>query len=497
VIRRRGIELQATYRDATSPGGLAFASPQISFVGALILAYGSGLILAGPAIGSRLPVVVVAFGVALVSALVGISVAWSGSGPTAAARPQRTTGAWLPRLGLALVVIGSAALGLYLWRIGAIPLLLPSAEAGRVDAAERGGAALRVLSLLSLPGVWLIVAWASWTRRRTAIIAAILLVAVVAGLQILTANRSPAFQAIAVATVTGVLASGRQRLRAAGLSALAALAIALVLAAGLIGAARLGSALYYGPPRPGEAVYAGPARDYGRLTLLAIRGYAIVPVQNFSYTLEAVPSRIGFQLGYTYVQPVVTVLPGKQTTFDQDLKAALGQRYVGGGTVPSMLGEAYANFGPLGWAIIPFAVGFVTTRLYRLAVAAERPGVWALYGFAILHVSGATVSGLIVASVFPIVAYVVLGAVALIDGRVGSPSARVGRPGLGDTGITLGGERADRAPDPEDEDDGDQPRLDGRPSQRSGHVLTRDDPRHGEDDSPHSHTGQVRPDDAL
>jgi hypothetical protein len=40
-----------------------------------------------------------------------------------------------------------------------------------------------------------------------------------------------------------------------------------------------------------------------------------------------------------------------------------------------------------------------------------------LYGFAIFHVSAATVSGLVVASVFPLIAYFVLGLAVLVDLR--------------------------------------------------------------------------------
>jgi oligosaccharide repeat unit polymerase len=144
------------------------------------------------------------------------------------------------------------------------------------------------------------------------------------------------------------------------------------------------------------------------LTQISIRGYLRVPVQNLLYTVDAVPERIGWRLGATYLLPVVTILPGRQQTFDAQLKEALGQRYAGGGTVPGLLGESYANFGPVGWFVVPAAVAFLLSRLYRRAVFARSPAWWALYGYAMIHVASANLSGLSAASIFPWAAFGVL-----------------------------------------------------------------------------------------
>ena len=102
--------------------------------------------------------------------------------------------------------------------------------------------------------------------------------------------------------------------------------------------------------------------------------------------MDAVPDRIGWRFGLTYLQPLLTVLPGKQTTFDADLKTALNQHYAGGGTVPGLLGEAFANFGPLGWFLVPFLVGMAITALYR-KTREGAPELIVLYAYAIIHVS--------------------------------------------------------------------------------------------------------------
>jgi hypothetical protein len=213
---------------------------------------------------------------------------------------------------------------------------------------------------------------------------------------------------VAVSIAIVVLTSRRERLRPREIAGLAGVAAVLVLAVGMLGAVRIASGL---PP-------GSPVR-FDQLTQQAISAYVRVPVQNLGFALEAVPDRIGWRLGYTYVQPLLTALPGKQTTFDQDLKTALQQVYPGGGTVPGLLGEAYANFGPPGWFLVPFLLGAWITWLSRKVAAVGTPELRALYAFAIVHAVGAFIGGLHVASPFPAIAYLVLGAAAVLSSRRG------------------------------------------------------------------------------
>lgn len=400
--------LAAAYRDVLSGRRLAWTSPAIFTVGAYLGFYGLGLILSGPS--PRLPVMAFAVALGLAGLLAGIGFGWRAvPGPIRLPPVDRRL---LNRYGLVLLGVGLAALIAYFVAIGYIPLLQPGLEQSRVNAAETGGAPLRVLSLLALPGAWILVAQAVTARDRRRIVMAAVVVAVVALGFALTGNRSPAFSAVEVGLIAGLLAAGKDRLGGRGVMLLALIGMVFVLSAGLFGAFRLASRSdVYGPPNP----YARPP-DYPRLTVVAIKGYLVVPVQNLGYTMDAVPDRIGWRLGLTYLQPVLTVLPGKQTTFDADLKAALNQRYAGGGTVPGLLGEAFANFGPIGWLAVPFLVGAGITALYR----ASRPGppeLAALYGYAIAHMSiGTALSGLAVASIFPVEAYA-----ALVFAVVGLP----------------------------------------------------------------------------
>ena len=236
-------------------------------------------------------------------------------------------------------------------------------------------------------------------------LAALAVVVVAVGLA-LTGNRSPAFQAVEIALFAGLLAAGRWRFGRRGVALLACFALVVVLVAGLFGAFRSGSREVYGPPVPG-AVARTP--NYPALTAIAIKGYLVVPIQNLGYTMNAVPERIGWRFGMTYLQPALTILPGKQTTFDADLKAALQQTYAGGGTVPGLLGESYANFGPIGWFLVPLLAGAAITALYRVSQAGT-PELAVFYAYALAQISiGGVLAGISMASVFPVEAVLALG----------------------------------------------------------------------------------------
>ena len=412
-----GRDLGDAFRFALGPEGVAFAAPQLVFVAAYIVVYAAGLVTTP--LGTRAPIVLLAVLLGLLGSLAGTAIGWRRFGRPIV--PESRPG-WRSRplvaLAAGLVIVGLAALVLYFVRIGGFPILMPYAEQARLDAALTGGAPLRVTSLLALPGAWLLLAMAVRQSGRARLGAA-LLVAVVAILWILTANRAPGFIAIQVAIATGLLAAGTIRLRGAGLVGLAVVALATVMAAGAIGAVRLAPAdTSRNPVLPGASTPPGvPPRVSPALAMRAVESYLRVPVQNLIYTMDAVPTLIGWRLGWTYVQPLVTVLPGTQTTFDADLKAALGQDYVGGGTVPGLLGESYANFGPPGWLVIPGVVAVFLAWLFSVARRLDSPGAWALYAFALIHTANATIGGLIVASPFPYLAYGLLGMAVLLERR--------------------------------------------------------------------------------
>jgi hypothetical protein len=397
----------------------------VAFVAAFVLVYGAGLLTVDrPTDG---PTIMVAIGLGLAGVLVGTAIGWRQFGavetPAASTRAPSVRNSRPAAIGWALVVVGLSGLVLYLVRIGGLPLFMAAAEQARLDAAEVGGAPLRVISLLAIPGSWLVLSDAA-RRGLRPLVAGWVVVVLVAGMWLLTANRAPSFLAVEVAIVITLLASGRTRLSRRSVTALVGLAMAIVLAAGIVGGVRRTAGPALGPPFPPATTVPARPPNYAALVRIALFSYLRVPVQNLQYTLDAVPDIIGWRLGWTYVQPLATVLPGKQTTFDADLKAALGQTYVGGGTVPGMLGESYANFGPPGWFIVPAVVAVFLAWLFALARRRNSPAAWALYAWAIVHAASSTIGGLIVASVFPYLAYGLLAAALLLSR--GAAAARSG-----------------------------------------------------------------------
>jgi hypothetical protein len=417
--------LLSSIRFAVKQPGVVLIAPQVAFLGAYVLVYGVALWTTAGRLGGDALAVILAVVAGLISVIVGLTVGWRRWGTSAMleSMTEPIVRRWIVIYAFGIVAIGLVALGLYFLRIGQLPLFMETAEQARVDAAEIGGAPLRVLALLALPGSWLLVSMAARTRRIVSLLAAAGLILFVAAVWLLTANRAPSFMAVEVGAVLGLSAWGITRISWRITAVLLALAIAAVVAAGAIGALRIASTPAQGPPAPGQTTVPRPPTNFPALVVVAIRGYAQVPIENMRSTMVAVPERIGWRLGMTYLQPIITALPGRQTTFDADLKAALGQRYRGGGTVPGLLGESYANFGPLGWAVVPGLIAFGLVWLFALARRQNTVSAWALYSFAIVHAANATISGVIVASPFPYVAMLVLGGANLLERRHGRVSS--------------------------------------------------------------------------
>lgn len=418
--------LRSAIRAAFGRDGVAWATPQVAAIGGFLVAYGVGLVGWAWRDTQRPLLITVAVGIGLVGWLAGIALGWRPEPVPDEPGHRGPVARWVAPVGVALVLAGWLALILYFVRIGTLPILLTDVENARVDAATRGGAILRVLSFLALLGTWLFAADAGARRelRRTVVASAFALVTSVAF--VLTANRAQAVQVLAVAAVAWCLAAGLRRARIRLFTVGATVVVVLVLGAGLIGAWRFAHS-------PGtwddpEVRAAAVANDWPALTSIAVGNYLRVPVRNFDLTMQAVPDVIPFQLGRTYLQPLLTVLPGRQTTFDADLKVALNEDYAGGGTVPSILGEAWANFGPFGWLLVPLVAGAALAALYGIACRVAGPATWALYAWLLVHLVGANLSGILVASPFPYMAVVILGGAAAWEARHRDIGARAPEP---------------------------------------------------------------------
>ena len=75
---------------------------------------------------------------------------------------------------------------------------------------------------------------------------------------------------------------------------------------------------------------------------------------NIQYILNAVPDKIPYQYGYTFLINIIMLKPGPDLDFTLWLKEQLRMQYSGGGLTPTLVGEFYINFG-----IIGIYIGFI------------------------------------------------------------------------------------------------------------------------------------------
>jgi len=407
-------------RDLRRLRAIQIARPTTLVTMTFAVAYGVGFLVAHPLIDDG-PLVAATVAVAILLGWAGMAVGFLVGFRVpirrvfAPAAPDVMPLAWFV---VALAAVGLVATVAYFARIGGFPLFMDDIEQARVDAAAVGGGALRTLSTLLLPAAWLAVCRASVIGRERSL--AWGAVGLAMGSQLLTGNRSLAIVALIVPILSGLFIRGYHRARLPHAIALAALAFAFVLAAGALGAYRYSRSpqVWEADPQIGRAAARG---DWVALGARAIRDYLVVPSYNLRLTMAAVPDRIPFQFGHTFVQPLLTALPGHQDTFDADLKEALGQDYPGGGTVPGWIGEGWANFGWIGVVLWPLVGATAISVLYRVATGVRDPALWTLYAYALLHLSGGLVGGLFVASVFPFVSYAVLACAVFLVRRRAQP----------------------------------------------------------------------------
>lgn len=86
---------------------------------------------------------------------------------------------------------------------------------------------------------------------------------------------------------------------------------------------------------------------------------------NFFLVTEMVPDVIPFLYGKVSLLTLSTALPGKQLTLGEILKESAGLTYRGGGVNPTLLGEIYVDFGPIGIPIMMFLLGAISSKFYR------------------------------------------------------------------------------------------------------------------------------------
>ncbi|MDQ3691562.1 MAG: hypothetical protein M3406_16325 [Chloroflexota bacterium] len=287
------------------------------------------------------------------------------------------------------LIVGLLSILLLVALVGGIPVLMPDAEQARVD--ERAG-----LGYLFISAIWLMalptVALVSHARIRGSgswILAATLVAVVATVAMAVIGNRGPPIIMLIGAAFVAVVACGAlprwRTLVLIGGAALVVLAVTVVL-------------------RTGED-----------LTLAAvwnrIEWQMYVNPSNFQRLVDFIPEQVGYLLGYGYLIDLAVLLPGPQINFSTWLKEAMGLEFAGGGITISLLGELYANWGPV-IAVIAPAVVAIGLSMVRGVLSVRTPLDGAFVILLSLSLGGIMQSGIVsplLYSVLPLTGlYVVL-----------------------------------------------------------------------------------------
>ncbi|MED4113694.1 O-antigen polymerase [Priestia megaterium] len=308
-----------------------------------------------------------------------------------------------------LFAIGFFSYVIYVLKIGGLPILMGNLEQARVDASLQGGAYLRLcvylLILSAIIGVLNI--------RLNKLIVGVknsssvyrFWISVLAFLSL--GNRSPVFNILFISCLILLSIKYKGRISFLKVTIFSTIGSFLVISfVGGFGAYRvLNTETFYSFPEFRPFI---ENKNYIGLSIYLFKHYLLIGYNNFLNVLDIVPTMLSYQFGSTYAQPILTVLPGQQFTLDMQIKMALGQTYLGGGTVPSVLGEAYVNFGIIGCLIVPFIVMFILNTMRYQFINNPSPGKMIIYIYLLSYLSNCLLSGIAATSVFPFVAVSIL-----------------------------------------------------------------------------------------
>ena len=269
------------------------------------------------------------------------------------------------RFEIILFIIGASAAILNIALLGYIPLLQGNLEQTRVDASTSisGGLRILVLLLIMAANISALNYWENLKENNVRSKGSLFRWIICIILLSLFANRSPIFNVFLTTGYLYLITFNKFKLKIGSFISLTIIGlIACIIFIGGVGAYRVLNTeefLNYPEFRPYVE-----SNNYIGLATFTFFHYFTIALTNFQGVLRVFPDLLNFQLGKSYVMPILTALPGTQYTLDMQVKNALGQTYKGGGTIPTFLGEAYANFGLLGIFVIPFITVVILT-IYR------------------------------------------------------------------------------------------------------------------------------------
>lgn len=132
-----------------------------------------------------------------------------------------------------------------------------------------------------------------------------------------------------------------------------------------------------------------------------------VNTSNFSDILNLYPQKL-FTVGGSYVNDLLTVLPGAQETYIFKLKDILNIQFDGGSLTPSIFGEGYYNFGLLGAIVIPILIAIIILNIDYFARNYLSIEIYLIASFLMVGISTTGIMPVLLYSILPlIIVYIV------------------------------------------------------------------------------------------
>lgn len=100
---------------------------------------------------------------------------------------------------------------------------------------------------------------------------------------------------------------------------------------------------------------------------------------NLNYVMNTFPEKVDFQYGYTYLINLIMMRPGPDLDFTLWLKDKVNIQFSGGGLTPTIIGEAYINFGFGGSLVICFLIGILINYLEWKYSVSKKNYFWISY----------------------------------------------------------------------------------------------------------------------
>jgi hypothetical protein len=311
-------------------------------------------------------------------------------------------------------VVALAATGLLMYLALAVEHGVPLLS-GDAQAARAGFAGIRwdLFRWLVPPAALLALAVALTTRRREARAVAAVAVGAVLGLEVLAASRALPFELGLAAILLAAWAGHRFRWRAWLLIG----AVAAVVFLGVLFARVAPEGSFSGPL---DALTFAWNRTVGRVVMIQARTIDLI--------VEAFPGQEPYLLGSSYLRWLDRVQ-------GEDPEPALGSWLFeqlfpdeppGGFAAPGILGEGYANFGPV-WALalmvaLGAATGALGTALGRASPGSALRVLFALLTVVALRTYAASLNGTVLTAAAAVAWYVAAG--ARVPGRLRPGSGR-------------------------------------------------------------------------